>query len=207
MAEHLLDHLDVGAGGDRQAGGGVPQLVRVQAGKTDDPGRCGEGGAEGGHPQGAPVADPAEHQVFGLPAGHLSGEAGDEEARDRDLAPLVGLGRTPHQARAGDLSHRLGDDRTAAGKVQTTDSKRGHLAEPDAGVGQEQHHQPVGLVAAGGVVAVLVGLGRVSARLCECFDLGVGEVASLVPDRSRQVHSGGDVASEPSVLDRHVQHQ
>jgi hypothetical protein len=31
VAEHLLDDLDVGTGGDRERGGGVPQLVRVEA--------------------------------------------------------------------------------------------------------------------------------------------------------------------------------
>jgi hypothetical protein len=35
LAEHLLDDLDVSAGGDGQAGGGVAKLVRVQAGQPD----------------------------------------------------------------------------------------------------------------------------------------------------------------------------
>jgi hypothetical protein len=35
VAEHLLDHLHVGAGGDREAGRCVPELVRVQIGYAD----------------------------------------------------------------------------------------------------------------------------------------------------------------------------
>ena len=30
VPEHLLNHLDIGAGGDREAGGGVPELVGMQ---------------------------------------------------------------------------------------------------------------------------------------------------------------------------------
>jgi hypothetical protein len=35
VAEHLLDDLHVGAGGDREAGCGVPELVGVQVGYAD----------------------------------------------------------------------------------------------------------------------------------------------------------------------------
>jgi hypothetical protein len=37
------------------------------------------------------------------------------------------------------LGDALGDDRSAAQEVQPADPQRGHLAETDAGVGEEQH--------------------------------------------------------------------
>jgi hypothetical protein len=38
VPEHLLDDLDAGAAGDREAGRGVPELVRVEVRNTDLPG-------------------------------------------------------------------------------------------------------------------------------------------------------------------------
>src|SRR4051812_45839424 len=47
VAEHLLDDLDVGAGGDGQGRGGVPQFVGMQARSSDARRRGGErGGAQ-----------------------------------------------------------------------------------------------------------------------------------------------------------------
>jgi hypothetical protein len=42
VTEHLLDHLDVGATGDRETGRGVAELVRVQAEKADRSSGCVE---------------------------------------------------------------------------------------------------------------------------------------------------------------------
>ncbi|MFZ2015143.1 MAG: hypothetical protein WAV00_15085 [Nocardioides sp.] len=39
VAQHLLDDFDVGAGGDGEAGGGLPQLVGMQLGHADRQGR------------------------------------------------------------------------------------------------------------------------------------------------------------------------
>jgi hypothetical protein len=63
VPEHLLDDLDVGAGGDREAGRGVPQLVRVQVGHADRPRRRAERRAERAHAQRLAVSDAGEDQV------------------------------------------------------------------------------------------------------------------------------------------------
>jgi hypothetical protein len=72
VAEHLLDDLDVRTGRDRQQGGRVPQLVRVQPGHADGS-RCGikATGAEHRDPQRAPTPHTAEHQVVGVLAGDV----------------------------------------------------------------------------------------------------------------------------------------
>jgi integrase len=48
VSEHLPDHFEVGAGGDRQAGGSVPELVWIQPWDADGLGRGVEELAEGG---------------------------------------------------------------------------------------------------------------------------------------------------------------
>nr|WP_242497974.1 hypothetical protein [Nocardioides glacieisoli] len=60
VSEHLLDDLDVGAAGDGEACGGVPEFVRVEVGYADGPGGRAERGAEGAHSQGLAVADAGE---------------------------------------------------------------------------------------------------------------------------------------------------
>jgi hypothetical protein len=92
VPEHLLDDLDVGATSDRQACGGVPELVRIQVRDPDGSGGRTERRAERADPQRLAVADAGEDQVVRLPVGDVAGELGREEARDRNLAPLVGLG-------------------------------------------------------------------------------------------------------------------
>ncbi|HET8561733.1 MAG TPA: hypothetical protein VFL69_14515 [Marmoricola sp.] len=66
MAEHLLDHLHVGAGRDREAGGRVPQLVRMHARNVDGLRGGSECGAEGTHAQRSASADAGEHEVVGV---------------------------------------------------------------------------------------------------------------------------------------------
>nr|WP_236551761.1 hypothetical protein [Aeromicrobium sp. 9AM] len=54
---------------------------------------------------------------------------------------------------------------------------------------------------------MLADLDRVAAGVRKVVDLRMREVTLLVVDRARQVDPGGDVASEPTVLDRHVEDQ
>jgi hypothetical protein len=64
------------------------------------------------------------------------------------------------------------------GEVEAAHSECGHLAEPDACVGEEQDDEPVGLVLAFIEPAMLAYVRRASARLGEGFDLGVSAVAA-----------------------------
>ncbi|HET7067540.1 MAG TPA: hypothetical protein VFI21_08055 [Nocardioides sp.] len=205
MAEHLLDHLDVGARGDGKAGGGVPELVGMQPGNTDGLGCVVEGLAEGAHTHRRPAAYPGEHEVVRTPADNEAGELGREERRKRDLTPLMRLGSSPHEAMSLHRSHG-GDDRgTVPDQVESVDAEGSHLAEPDAGVGEEEDEEPVGLVGAGVVACVLVGIARVATGTGEVLDLVVGQVPVLVLADAREVDTLGHVACQPPVLDRHVE--
>ncbi|HEY6932686.1 MAG TPA: hypothetical protein VI452_04740 [Marmoricola sp.] len=73
MAEHLLDNLHVSAACDGEAGGRVPQSVRVQVGHADRARRRAEGSAKRADPQRLAVADTGEHQVIRLLALHVDG--------------------------------------------------------------------------------------------------------------------------------------
>ena len=68
------------------------------------------------------------------------------------------------------LGDALGDDRSAAQEVQPADPQRGHLAETDAGVDEEQHGESL-LTAVAGEVAHPV----------------VAEVAAFGDDDTRQI--------------------
>nr|WP_238384812.1 hypothetical protein [Ornithinicoccus soli] len=208
VAEHVLDDLDIGTGRDRQARGGVPQLVRMQAGKSDRPrGRIEAAAAEDRRPHRAAAPDPGEDQLVGCLAGDVRGQVLDQEPGNRDVAALMGLRGPPHQPLALDHGDRLGDQGTPAHQVEPADRQRRHLAEPDAGVGQEQHHEPVGLVGALVEPPVLAHLRWPAALGGERRHLRVAQVALLLPHRPGQVHSLGDVARQPSVPDSHVQDQ
>jgi hypothetical protein len=97
----------------------------------------------------------------------VTAEVVDQEPRDRHLAALVGLGRAPDHSEALDGRNGLGDDRTSPRQVDAVHAQRGHLTEPDPGVGEEQHDEPVHLVGALVVCSVLAHLARVAARVCE----------------------------------------
>ena len=72
VSEHLLHHLDLGAGGDGEAGGGVAELVGMQSGDADGSGGVIERLAEGAHAQGRATADPGEYEIVGSLAGDVS---------------------------------------------------------------------------------------------------------------------------------------
>ncbi|MBS2937353.1 hypothetical protein KDN32_06330 [Nocardioides sp. J2M5] len=207
MPEHLLDDFHVGPAGDRQAGGGVPELVRVEIRDPDDARGRPEGRAERADPQRLAVADASEDEVIWCFVGHVVGQLGDQEAGDRHFATIVGLGGAPHQPLSLNRRHGLGDDGTVALQVQPGDAQCGHLSESHSGVGQEEHDEPVGLVGASVEAAELARPGRVAGCRGQVIDLVVGQVAVLVLDGPRQVDSGGHVADQPAVLDREVEHQ
>jgi len=74
----------------------------MQVGYADRSSCRAERGPDGADPQRLAVADAGEDQVLRLLAGDVCGELVGEEARDRHLAPLVGLGGAPHQPLALD---------------------------------------------------------------------------------------------------------
>jgi hypothetical protein len=146
-----------------RACGGVPEQVRVQAGDADGLGACAEPQPEGADPKGCTVADPVEHQVAGPLARHMRTELVDEEHRDRDLSALVALRGAPDHALTAQRGHRLGNDRSLPSQVEAGDPKGGHLAEADAGVGEEQDDEPIHLIgAASAVMTDLSGFLRIA---------------------------------------------
>nr|WP_242497897.1 hypothetical protein [Nocardioides glacieisoli] len=183
----------------------MPELVRVEVGHADGSGRCTECGVKGAHPQRLTVADASEHQVVQLLALDVAPEIAGEELGDRDLASLMGLGSAPDKPQPLNGRHRLGDDGAVAAKVEPADPQRGHLAETDAGVAQEQHDKPVSLVRSSVEAAVLARIMGVAGRSCEVFDLLMCQVAVLGLAHARQVHATSDVARQPGVLDGHVE--
>ncbi|MFN8194695.1 MAG: hypothetical protein U0R80_10490 [Nocardioidaceae bacterium] len=207
VSEHLLDDLDVGPRGDGQAGGGVPQLVRVQVGNADRRRGRPEADPEGAHPQRLSGADAGEDEVLLPLAREVAGQLGGQEPGDRHLAALMGLGSAPHQALAGDRCHRLRDDGPVAAEVEPADLERGHLTEADACVGEEQDDEPVHLVGAGVVGRVLARIRGVTALGGQLVDLVVGEVEVLAPADAWQVDPRGDVASQPPVTHRQIEDQ
>ncbi|HEX5089632.1 MAG TPA: hypothetical protein VFV89_17625 [Nocardioides sp.] len=164
MSEHLLDDLHVGSGGDRQARRSVPQLVRV---KTRDPDRRSGGvevpAAEDGRAQRRAAADPGEDELVGRQRLEVRRQLVNEEAWQRDLTPLVGLGCAPDQALALHDGDGLGDDGSATLEVDPARAQRRHLAEADTGVGEEEDSKAVRLVGPLGVRAVLARVRGVSA--------------------------------------------
>lgn len=157
VSEHLLDHFDVGAGGDRQARGSVPELVWIQPSDADGLGCVIEGLVEGGHAQRRPPSDAGEDEVVGPLARDVDAQLCDQEPRNRDLPSLMRLGSPPHQALSLNRSDRGDDGRAVPGQVESVDVQGGHLAEPDSGVGEEEDDEAVCLVGAGVVTGVLVG--------------------------------------------------
>jgi hypothetical protein len=95
-----------------------------------------ERGPERGDTQRLVVADAAEHKVVRVPTVHAVREVVDEDARDGDLTALVGLRGAPDETLALDWRHRLDDRGTTSRQVDSLHLERGHLAEPDAGVGE-----------------------------------------------------------------------
>jgi hypothetical protein len=148
--------------------------------------RCGGAGSggrgerrtEGADPQHLTGSDAGKDEVVGLALLDVCAELGGQECGDWHLASLLGLGAAPDGALSLHGRHRLGDDGAVAGQVEPGDPQCGHLAEPRAGVAEEEHDESVGLVAAGVEAAVLAGFGRVAGG--EVVDLLVGEVAVLV---------------------------
>lgn len=130
---------------------------------------------------GEPRRIPGNTRSSGPLASDVSAQLGYEEWRQGELTALMGLGSAPHQAMS---LHRCdgGDDRGPVPvQVDPVDTKGGHLAEPDTGVGEEQNDETVGLVGPGVVARVLARLTRVAAGLCEVVDPVVDQVAVLVP--------------------------
>lgn len=98
VSEHLLDDLHVRARGDRERGGGVSELVRVEAVGPGEP----DGGVEDGASE-VPDAQHAterggEHEVVGVLPLDQRFEVGDEEARQRDGRRACVFG-APHTSR------------------------------------------------------------------------------------------------------------
>ena len=150
-----------------------------RSGTPIDVGRSAERGPEGADPQRLAVADAGEDQVVRLLTVDVIDEFRGEEARDRHLTPPVGLGRSPDEPLSLDRSHGLDDDGAVAAQVEPGDAQRGHLAEPDTGIREEQHDQPVGLVGARVEVAVLARAARVSGRGREVVHLIVSQMGLL----------------------------
>ena len=121
----------------------MPELVRVEARDADPLGGGGQGGAL--EPLRAQhLATPtSEREVVAHLAHHVIRQIVDQEAGQRDLAALVSLGGPEHWPTAGDQRHRLSHQHSAPQEVDATDSERCGLAEPEAGIAQEQHQQPV----------------------------------------------------------------
>jgi hypothetical protein len=101
----------------------------------------------------------------------------------------------------------LGDGRAPAGEVEAAHSECGHLAEPDAGVGEEQDDEPVGLILASIEPAMLAHVRRADAGIGEGFDRGVGQESLLLLGRAWEINTGRDVAGQASLLDGHVDDQ
>jgi hypothetical protein len=159
MAEHLLNDLDVGACLDREAGGGVPQLVRCEAGQ---PGSlsCGieEPRPEVGVPECAALRR-GEHRFVGSLARQVRAEFLGQESRDGDRAALVVL-CGPDDDLAADLGMRLVDFEPTTVQVNGVYSECRRLAPAQTAVGEDPYQGLVG-----------------RARLGEGGDLGVAEVA------------------------------
>ena len=90
--------------------------------------------------------DADKHQIISSLARDMLGEIFEQEARQRHVAPLVALCR-PERHHTLDRRHRFGDKRSAAQEIEPVYTQRRHLAPSEAGIGQEQHQQPVILAA------------------------------------------------------------
>ena len=132
-----------------------------QVGDADCARRRAERGPEGADAQRLAVPDACEDQVVRLLAVDVPGKLGGEEPRDRHLAALVGLGVAP-QPLALHRRDGLDDDGAAAAQVEPAHPQGSHLAEPDPGVGEEEHDQSVRPVDPGVEAAVPARIGRVS---------------------------------------------
>ena len=117
------------------------------------------------------------------------------------------LGGAPDHAVTLHLGDRLDDHRAAPLEVEPPDPQRRHLAEPDPGVGQEQHRQPIPGVAPVGQRPVLAVRRGVAALVGQRLDLGDGQEPLLAPHRAGQVDPLRDVAGQPAVADGEVEHQ
>nr|WP_235503528.1 hypothetical protein [Aeromicrobium sp. Root344] len=207
VTEHLLHHLDVCTGRDREGSCRVPQLVRIEIRNADRLRSWPEHFPEARYPQWVAAADACEHEIVRLPAFEMLGKIIDEETRNRHLTSLMRLGGTPHHAEALHRRDRLGDHGTTLLQIDTPHAQRRHLPEADTRVGQEQDDEAIHLIRALVVSSMLADLGRVAARLGQGIDLRMGQVAPLVLDRSREVDLSGDVPNEPPVPDGHVEHE
>ncbi|MEO6510405.1 MAG: hypothetical protein ABIO16_05400 [Nocardioides sp.] len=185
----------------------MPELVWVKLGQPDRSGRDTERLPEGADAEGLCGADAGEHEVVRLPACDVPHELDGERPGDRHISALMCLGSPPDQSLAGDRRHGLGDDRPVASKVHSVDPERRHLSEPGAGVGQEQHDQPVHLIGPGVVSGVLARVGWEPRGVGEVLDLLVGQVEMFVLEDAGEVHTLRDVAGEPSVLHGEVEDQ
>ncbi|HET7735338.1 MAG TPA: hypothetical protein VFK52_05160 [Nocardioidaceae bacterium] len=161
--------------------------------------------AERADPKRLVGADAGEDQVVGLLVLHVLAELVGEEARDRHFATVVRLGRAPDEPFTGDRRDGLGDHRSVAAQVESSDLERCELPEADAGVGEEENHQPVHLVGASVIRRMPAGVARVAALVGEVLDLLVGQVEVLVLRNARQVDSLSDVSGESAVLDCQVE--
>ncbi|GAA4739721.1 hypothetical protein GCM10023350_25110 [Nocardioides endophyticus] len=99
VAEHLLDDLHVRAAGDGETGGGVAELVWVQARDADGPSSRTELFAERAHPRRLSAPECAEDELVGSLVRDVTLKLINQEGWDRDLAALVGLGRSPDPGR------------------------------------------------------------------------------------------------------------
>ena len=122
-----------------------------------------------------------EHELVGLLARDVVSQLGDEEPWDRHLPAFVRFGSAPDQPLALHDGDGLGDGRTPAGDVEAAHPECGHLAEPDACVGEEQDDEPVGLILAFIEPAMLAHVRRAGARLGEGFRPGHGSRIAVPP--------------------------
>ena len=142
VPEHRLHDLHIGPGSDGESRCGVAQLVGVEAREYRSRWRAVKRGAAEAATAAQPPRSPAKTKI---PVGAcpLRARRGRRrrKARDRHFALLVTF-RRPERHRAH-RRHGLGDQRAAAKEVDPAHAQRGHLAEPEAGIGEEQDDEPV----------------------------------------------------------------
>ncbi|NEK86033.1 hypothetical protein GCU60_09700 [Blastococcus saxobsidens] len=189
VPEHPLDALDGRAAGDRERGGGVPQVVR---GDVAQPGRPDRRIEDSPTPVPQPqhrAAGRGHQQVVALLARAVAGQGLGEGRGQGHGPPLMGL-RCAELQPPADLGDRFGDGESAPEEVDPAHPQGGHLAEAQSGVGEQSDDVPV-----------------LIRRVGEPLDLVMGEEPRLLPRHSWQGYALGRVAGNAPVADGEAQEE
>ncbi len=188
VAEHPLDCLHVGAGPDRKARGGVPEVVQRQRGDAGLKDRVPEPALS--RPMDATEVasvEAGEQEVVLSLVSASASNCGGEGCRERDGSLLVGL-RCPDVDSVTDLHCVLTDVEPSTRRVHILHAQAGGLAPSEAAVRQHEDEWP-----------------KVAGGDGQLADLLVREIGVRFLPLAGHLHAARRVGEDPSVANGDVE--